>query len=131
MLKEKLRDASRSLSLTFLRKTVRKMHSSRSSQAQNASSVVGIAITANHGTPQSNDIITVMETQWFCHRELKPGAWDATVRARVPILDFPFQSSHSKSNMCLWLGSLPWRASSPLSCGHKGHCWRGSLIHSP
>lgn len=47
-----------------------------------------------------------METQWFCHRELKPGAWDTTVRGQVPIPEFPFQSSHSKSNMCLWLPAL-------------------------
>lgn len=114
----------RSLSLKYLYKTVRQMHSSRS--PQHARSVVGIAITANHGIAQAMTSSLSWKPSGFV-----PGNWNLVPGKQQWELEFPFQNSHSKSNMCLWLSSLPWRASSALSCGHRGHCWRGSVPLKP
>lgn len=94
--------------------------------AQHARSVAGIAIPAKHGAAQAVTSPLPWKPSGFCHRELKPGAWEAKGE-----LEFPLQSSHSKSNLCLWLSSLPWRASPALSWGHKGHSWRGRLSLFP
>lgn len=99
------------------------MHSSRSSQplAQHARRMVGIGMTANHGIAQAMTPLSWKPSGFVT------GNWNLVPGKQQWELELPFQSSHSRVSIpkatCA-SGSAP---SSALSCGHRGHCWKGTL----